>query len=140
MQCGRRRPCVRGTFAFGLHRPPVSLFILTAAPSSLAPSPSGWPFRKGSSLMLECRGTAWSSFNLGESSLGCTDWRLRVSATWHLSWAQLLTFLSRDTSPLCELPLCGEHDYSSLQSGVWRPLLVPCLAQQLSLGRGPGSS
>lgn len=60
----------------------------------------------------------------------------RVSAAWHSSWAQLLTFLSRDKSPLCELPLCGEHGSSSLQSGVCRPLPIPCPPQQLSLGRG----
>lgn len=83
--------------------------------------------------MLECFGTAWSLVNLMQVG-GC-----RVSAAWHSFWAQLLTFLSGDKSPLCELPLCGEHSFCSLKLGVCGPLPVPCLPQQLSLDRRPGS-
>lgn len=83
--------------------------------------------------MLECFGTAWNLVNLMQVG-GC-----RVSAAWHSFWAQLLTFLSGDKSPLCELPLCGEHGFSSLKLGVCGPLPIPRLPQQLSLGRRPGS-
>lgn len=59
----------------------------------------------------------------------------RVSAAWHSSWAQLLTFLSRDKSPLCKLPLCGSMALSASRVGSASLCLFPsCLSSCLWAG------